>query len=645
MARGRYPTDMSRTPFVNEFCKIAASKDQFDIPQTRSGRRSMTVDTLLRKEKEGTLYKKLGAAVGVEMVNGKKRVLSEEESAKQLSDISSSLSEIPGGVLGGLRKLLSADVIPGGLADDKDPGDFDPEALAKGIKVEMEHTDDEDVAREIAMDHLSEHPGYYTALEDMEKSLEKDGFDKVAITRAVKEWRVAKARGDTGMMSELEGAYGKLELNPRHLRDLGRGEEAVAMQMLGGQTPQGVKVPAGTMVQKLYDPNSVITRGSLTGRVVADKQRITDAVNAAAVARGDAAPMAAMYGHAQLAPGRHTSYHEYVPHEQLGRGDTSLIHSIDAKLRRGEADLSAAGLGGKKIEDAVGRGMFGGMAINPGNVVKVKNPDGTSAAKVIDFLPAGKGYGGGDPRFEAQADPALAEALKQRLRGVEPANAQDVKKNFFAGVQHGAPAAGAPAAGGGGVLSNPWARGAAIAGGAALLAGGGYLAYRHYKNKQQQAAQQQAAQATEQKVAAAWAKLADSWKPQWLEMAYTEGERGMQNVPVKGKKARGDVPSLDEGLVNGQRATPAAEYRQPTDSALPMKTAMLAGGARLEAIRTWAKHAAVMGKQVKSPTNTVPDVDGPQNRMQHQLDKNYFIGPSSDAQPLTGSSSDAYQRA
>jgi uncharacterized alkaline shock family protein YloU len=40
--------------------------------------------------------------------------------------------------------------------------------LAKGIKVETEHTDDLSVATQIAMDHLVERPMYYDDLEDME---------------------------------------------------------------------------------------------------------------------------------------------------------------------------------------------------------------------------------------------------------------------------------------------------------------------------------------------------------------------------------------------------------------------------------------------------------------------------------------------
>ena len=41
--------------------------------------------------------------------------------------------------------------------------------LAKGIKMEMEHTDSHTIALEIAKDHLSELPDYYSRLERMEK--------------------------------------------------------------------------------------------------------------------------------------------------------------------------------------------------------------------------------------------------------------------------------------------------------------------------------------------------------------------------------------------------------------------------------------------------------------------------------------------
>lgn len=65
----------------------------------------------------------------------------------------------------------SKDKIPGGLADGKKPADFPSEALAQGVKVELEHTTDRAIAQEIAMDHLTEDPKYYAKLKRVEKSV------------------------------------------------------------------------------------------------------------------------------------------------------------------------------------------------------------------------------------------------------------------------------------------------------------------------------------------------------------------------------------------------------------------------------------------------------------------------------------------
>lgn len=51
------------------------------------------------------------------------------------------------------------------------------EQLAKGIKTEMEHTTNPEIAKKIALDHLSEHPEYYDYLEEMEKEM-KEGNDE-----------------------------------------------------------------------------------------------------------------------------------------------------------------------------------------------------------------------------------------------------------------------------------------------------------------------------------------------------------------------------------------------------------------------------------------------------------------------------------
>jgi hypothetical protein len=70
------------------------------------------------------------------------------------------------------EQLTHRDKIPGGRADDNVPEDFDPEQVKMGIKIELEHTDDPKLAREIALDHLSEIPDYYTRLIEMEKEAE-----------------------------------------------------------------------------------------------------------------------------------------------------------------------------------------------------------------------------------------------------------------------------------------------------------------------------------------------------------------------------------------------------------------------------------------------------------------------------------------
>lgn len=65
----------------------------------------------------------------------------------------------------GIRKKYGK--IPGGLAEGRKL-DLDPKQLAMGQRVEMEHTRDPAVATEIAMDHLTEDPRYYTKLKRME---------------------------------------------------------------------------------------------------------------------------------------------------------------------------------------------------------------------------------------------------------------------------------------------------------------------------------------------------------------------------------------------------------------------------------------------------------------------------------------------
>lgn len=71
------------------------------------------------------------------------------------------------------RSCQRSNLIPGGRAARRCVSDFDPVQLERGTRVELEHTRDRKLAREIAMDHLAEHPDYYIELAKMERRLKR----------------------------------------------------------------------------------------------------------------------------------------------------------------------------------------------------------------------------------------------------------------------------------------------------------------------------------------------------------------------------------------------------------------------------------------------------------------------------------------
>lgn len=98
--------------------------------------------------------------------------------------------------------MEKTDAIPGGLAQGKTLTDLvrklDPKGyyhndqllnalkkeLGKGIEVEMEHTSDPKVAKEIALDHLFEDPRYYTKLK--KANLEEEDVAERKLTKKEK---------------------------------------------------------------------------------------------------------------------------------------------------------------------------------------------------------------------------------------------------------------------------------------------------------------------------------------------------------------------------------------------------------------------------------------------------------------------------
>jgi hypothetical protein len=93
-----------------------------------------------------------------------------------------------------LSRSGKKDLLPGGKADNLPDREISADSLAEGAKHEHEHTRNDQVAKEIAKDHLSEDPQYYEKVKEIEKGAEQD--DKPARPRILDELRAAKTHSD-----------------------------------------------------------------------------------------------------------------------------------------------------------------------------------------------------------------------------------------------------------------------------------------------------------------------------------------------------------------------------------------------------------------------------------------------------------------
>lgn len=102
--------------------------------------------------------------------------------------------------------------------------------LARGIKVELEHTTDPKLAREIALDHLAEIPDYYSRLAQMEKGAVREAADALAPRELAAKFRAQIAARYPGVVVDLFAAtHGGLHLSkieiPKDKRKLGMATE------------------------------------------------------------------------------------------------------------------------------------------------------------------------------------------------------------------------------------------------------------------------------------------------------------------------------------------------------------------------------------------------------------------------------------
>lgn len=120
--------------------------------------------------------------------------------------------------------LIEKDLVKGGISDNLDAMEIAKKhgasiekiraALKQGQKVEMEHTDNAQLAYEIAKDHLYEMPDYYDKLQTIEENFldEKYEFDPQKFAERLKKreqqniqrYRAAQIRKDNYAISLYE---------------------------------------------------------------------------------------------------------------------------------------------------------------------------------------------------------------------------------------------------------------------------------------------------------------------------------------------------------------------------------------------------------------------------------------------------------
>jgi len=103
---------------------------------------------------------------------------------------------------------MAKDKLPGGLADHEPASKYSKSERDKGVKVELEHTDDKTLSSEIAEDHLEEIPDYYTRLHKMESEAEKKARD------VLEKFAQGYDRMKPGNFGPAGGAYGTPKPQP-----------------------------------------------------------------------------------------------------------------------------------------------------------------------------------------------------------------------------------------------------------------------------------------------------------------------------------------------------------------------------------------------------------------------------------------------
>lgn len=126
-------------------------------------------------------------------------------------------------LLGILKEALDASTpapnnIPGGLSQFATIGDLSSmhkvsiqdiiKQIIKGVKVELEHTTDPDIAMEIAFDHVYEDPKYYDKLSSIEEG-EHDPVEPGILKKRLGKLTCSKVRAERSKLGDKGTHYAK----------------------------------------------------------------------------------------------------------------------------------------------------------------------------------------------------------------------------------------------------------------------------------------------------------------------------------------------------------------------------------------------------------------------------------------------------
>jgi hypothetical protein len=173
----------------------------------------------------------------------------------------------------------ASDLIHGGKADGKPASDFPQDQIAKGMKVEREHTNNPAIAKEISSDHLSEDPAYYTHLKAMEdkyvvKKAFWNGFEKRAGISGMKDFFKNINEAADNINKFTAGAKKSEETIrkavPNLEKGMGKGLKYLKRGGLGALgiygTSKLMAAPAGYQRYKYYKNNQELAEKKLDAR-------------------------------------------------------------------------------------------------------------------------------------------------------------------------------------------------------------------------------------------------------------------------------------------------------------------------------------------------------------------------------------------